>query len=248
MKKISYVILLAVLILGYVYGNIKVYAAEIVDITRSCFLTLETPKVFRKELSEEKIYVRLYRVADIASDGTYKDIPGYEALCLEELTYDATANQLKKKAEEVAVYLGADTWKTNPQVVPEREFEIVNNQGTQTDIEPGMYLVCAKSFTVGKNTYQTLPYIIALPNFSEYTDNDGNWRMQYEYDLVMELKLAQRMTPDAPQEPIGETVQLSVVYQTGDDMKLLRFDYLAFFGAAVYIFYYVKKHSRESRK
>lgn len=246
MKKFSYVILLAALILGYAaHGNVKVYAAETVDTTCSCFLTLETPKAFRKELSEQKIYVRCYRIADIASDGTYENIPGYEALCLEELTYDATANQLKQKAREVAIYLGADTWKTNPEVTPEREFEIVNNQGMQADIEPGLYLVCAKSFTVGENTYQTLPYIIALPNLSEYTDNDGNQRLQYEYDLVMELKLARRMTPDIAQEPLGETVQLPVVYQTGDKMKFFWFDYLAFFGAVIYIFYYVKKHSRK---
>lgn len=193
MKKISYVILLLAVFLCLCTGSGQVWAAELVDTTHPCSLTLEIPKAYQNELMKEKISVKLYRVADITSDGAYRDIAGYEKLHFSDLSFDVTAEQLEEKAREASAYLGLDAGNTQSSAVSGLEFEIVNNQGCQTDLEPGLYLVCVEPLSVGDNSYQALPYLISLPNLSKSIDIRRSSQLNITYDLVVDLKLAKTL-------------------------------------------------------
>lgn len=257
MKKITYVILLMVFSWGGMQGTNGSVGTEIVDTAHPCSLTLEIPQAYQEELWAEKITVRLYRIADIASDGTYQDIAGYEELHLSELSSDVIASQLEKKAQETSAYLGVDVWKEKPDVAPEREFNIVNNYGIQTELETGLYLVSVKPFAVGKYTYQVSPYIICLPNQLEYVRSNTS----LIYDLVVDLKIARRVKPTVPVEPVAPVEPLKepseedissspdIVYKTGDDVKLsLLLGCVVFFGVSFCILCYMERRSRKGKK
>lgn len=241
-KQISYAILLLAAALCLNMDQREAFVA-VVDTAQSCSLTLEIPKAYRSELSTEQITVRLYQIADITSDGAYQDIAGYEELHLSELSSDMTADWLEKKAQETVLFLGIDEWNAKSDVAAEREFKFVKGHGIQTDMEPGLYLVCVKPITTEKYKYQSLPYIISLPGLME--DINGN-ELYWKYDLVVDLKLARKTRSITQQGATEETISNHPpVHKTGDEMNLgLLIGCVIFFGGSFCILCYMEKCDR----
>lgn len=230
-------ILLAVCLLLFLAGaELETQAAESDGETSQCSITFEIPKAYQKELQSESIPVRLYRIADMAENGAYEDITGCESLKLSELSTDATAQKLEEKAKEAARLLQAETWQESPVIAPDRQFQIVKNQANADDIEPGLYLVCVEPIQAGEYRYQALPYIISLPCLIEIEHNAGEVIQEWNYDIVVDLKLKcekivlpeepepeePKEPEDTPEEPEEKELEqeAKVKYKTGDETKL----------------------------
>lgn len=215
------------------------------DPARLCSLTVDIPKAYRDALYSCEIPVRLYRIAEFSAEGACRELPGYEGLCLEELSASPTAQELEDTAQETAAILHVDTWTTDGEtdgsgaIAPDVEFDIVHNRGEKREIKPGLYLVCVRPVSSEGYTYQVLPYIVALPNRLEITKNDGSFT-ELEYDLTMDLKLGRNAAlpvptdpaeepatekeqpedPAIPGEPAAEEEPPANIIRTGDDTKV----------------------------
>lgn len=179
----------------------RVYAAENVDITRTCSVRFEIPAAYREELKTQVLTVRLYQIAKITEYGRYQGVPGYEDLHVDTLSTATTAEELKELAKNTASFLHIVNWEDAPATSPNYEFSIINNEGIQSDIDTGLYLVCVKPAKVGNATYHAMPYIISLPTLIT-TELMGAKDLKWVYDLTVDLKLGcERPTPAPTLQP-----------------------------------------------
>lgn len=200
--KVINLILLMVLMLSFLLQEpMTVCAAENVDIARRCSLRFDIPAAYREDLKTQVLSIRLYHIAEITEYGTYKSIPGYEDLHFEALTTTTTAEELRKLAKDTASYLHITNWEEIPATAPAYEFSITNNEGIQSDMDTGLYLVCVKPAKVGSATYHAMPYLISLPTLIK-TENMGVKDLKWVYDLTVDLKLGcERPTPAPTPQP-----------------------------------------------
>ena len=264
MGKNKYALVFVIFLMFALFMNAEnVKAAADVDISLPCSLTFKIPQAYQDELQAEEIPVRLYRIADMTATGEYVDLAGYESLKLNELSHYATAEQFEQKAKKAAKLLKVNVWQDTPATEPYAELNIVNNQGTVNQLEPGLYLVCVKPMKIGKMQYQALPYIISLPNLLEEKDDIGNVLQSWNYDLEVDLKLSCKDTTSKKEEvpeniPDVEPVDIPVKdfsseseeikkYKTGDDMILpLAACAVVFFGIAFMIVWALEKKNEKS--
>lgn len=179
----------------------RVYAAENVDVTRTCSVRFEIPAAYQEELKTQVLTVRLYQIAKITEYGRYQGVPGYEDLHVDTLSTATTAEELKELAKNTASFLHIVNWEDVPATSPNYEFSIINNEGIQSDIDTGLYLVCVKPAKVGNATYHAMPYIISLPTLIT-TELMGAKDLKWVYDLTVDLKLGcERPTPAPTLQP-----------------------------------------------
>ncbi len=233
-KNITYIcLMMAILTLFLSWKKLEVHADESEEEHTYCSLTFEIPQAHRSALHAETVPVRLYRIADITEDGTFKDIKDYENLHLSEISSSITAHQLEEKAKETAKFLNATIWEEEPSTTPIREIDIVNNQGIATEMGAGLYLVCVKQISVGNNNYEALPYILSLPSLLEVVDNNENQGLEWKYDLLVDLKIGCSKTPQIPEEPPTQSIppkeaappasppsDMLIKHKTGDDTNV----------------------------
>lgn len=148
----------------------SIYAANEIDLSRSCSLTLEVAEsgAFAEDLSGIELQVKLYRVADVSVNGTYTSDKKYQSLEIEKLTGEDNLEETSQKAAEIAEGTEADA-----------EFTIAEGRGTAEGLEPGMYLVRVENGITDLYEYSFQPYLIALPE-----NQDGEW----QYDVTGGLK------------------------------------------------------------
>ncbi len=184
------------------------YAAENVNVEGSCSVSLEIPSAYREELKAQSIEVRLYRIAEITEYGRYRSVPGYEDLYAERLSTATTAEELEALACKAASYLRVSDWEQVPKTVPSYELTITQNEGSCSNMEAGLYLVCVRPVRYGNATYRAIPYIISLPTLIE-TEVDGVRDLKWIYDLTIDLKLGcerDRPTPVPSSQPTESPV------------------------------------------
>ena len=180
----------------------RVYAAENVDITRTCSVRFEIPAAYREELKAQVLTIRLYRIAEITEYGRYQGAPGYEDLHIDTLSTATTAEELTELAKNTASFLHIVNWQDVPAASPNYELSIINNEGIQSDMDTGLYLVCVKPAKVGNATYHAMPYIISLPTLITTELNNGAKDLKWVYDLTVDLKLGcERPTPAPTLQP-----------------------------------------------
>ena len=63
----------------------SVRAEENIPVSESCSITFEIPNAYRAVLKEQKLELRLYRIADITKTGEYRDLEKYSGLNIQEL-------------------------------------------------------------------------------------------------------------------------------------------------------------------
>lgn len=61
------------------------------------FYYFEIPNAYRAALKEQKLELRLYRIADITETGEYRDLEKYSGLNIQELSVESSAREYKKK-------------------------------------------------------------------------------------------------------------------------------------------------------
>lgn len=184
MKKGSAMVLVLALTLSTI-GLSRVQAAIGIETEKECSLTFGLDGEF-PELNELEIPVRLYKVADIGADGTYAELPGFEALDLASIGEETTADEWSTKAET------ANAVVESSELTP-TEVTIANAVGEATGLATGMYLVTADTVQSDWYFYDFTPYLISLPNNYYYTPEDGQEPDDtWQYDINVGLKPAQR--------------------------------------------------------
>lgn len=247
---------IGLLLILFVEKESDVYAAEKIDLTNCCSIIFQIPKAYQTELYAETISVRLYHIADITEDGAYKDIPGYEELQLSELSGAVSAEMLEEKAQETAEFLKVGRWEEVPETMPDKECEITNNSGMQSEMKAGLYLVCVESVKVGRNTYDALPYIISLPGCVEIDNHARNSVQEWNYTVTVDLKLRCLAEEPMPIVEVPETMSaeetetyIQVEYKTGDETKLMLLQGCVIFtGASFGLLCFVEKRNGETDK
>lgn len=181
----------------------SVRAEENIPVSESCSITFEIPNAYRAVLKEQKLELRLYRIADITKTGEYRDLEKYSGLNIQELSVESSAREYKKKAEDVADSLGVTEWDESAKTEPDAEIELTDNTGNKDGMEAGVYLVCMKPLYLSDEIYQADPYLITLPGFMENIEKTGDGKYVWMKDAVVDLKLA-RKAVSRPQEPQEE--------------------------------------------
>lgn len=202
------ILLLAILSSLLLQKPLQAYAAN-VDTAADCSVSFVVPAAYRSELVSQELFVRLYRIADITEYGRYADIPGYEDLQVSTLSEQTTAEQLKLLAQKAATHLQVSEWEEIPEMTPDYELTISNNEGNCSDMRSGLYLVCVKTTKVGNATYHALPYIISLPTLIETGNGDAERELTWVYDLEIDLKLkCERQTVTPTPKPTNPPVPI----------------------------------------
>lgn len=75
----------------------SIRAEENIPVSESCSITFEIPNAYRAALKEQKLELRLYRIADITETGEYRDLEKYSGLNIQELSVESSAREYKKK-------------------------------------------------------------------------------------------------------------------------------------------------------
>ncbi|MBS6195096.1 MAG: hypothetical protein KH828_05900 [Clostridiales bacterium] len=186
-KKGSALVLVFALTLSTI-GVSRVQAAIGIETEKSCSLSFELDAEF-PELKELEIPVKLYKVADVAEDGTYTELAGFEELKLGSISEETTAEEWGEKAETAnGVIEAAPDKEWN-----EKEVTIKAGVGTAADLATGMYLVTAETVESDWYFYDFTPYLISLPNNYYYTPAEGQEPDDtWKYGITVGLKPAQR--------------------------------------------------------
>ena len=79
------------------YGQRRIFRYQ-----NRVLLLLKFPMHIVQLLKEQKLELRLYRIADITKTGEYRDLEKYSGLNIQELSVESSAREYKKKAEDVA--------------------------------------------------------------------------------------------------------------------------------------------------
>lgn len=148
-----------------------IYAAEAVDVSKPCSLTLSVPDtgLYAEDLAGTELDVELYRVASLASSGAYTSTEAFASLKIEDIS--AGAEEWENTAR-AAAKLVQDKVDEGKALVPDAEFSIMNGKGSAEGLETGMYLVMVKDAVTEKHEYSFNPYIIALPDNLYYQSGD----------------------------------------------------------------------------
>lgn len=236
-KKLIWILLLCMLLRD---AKTQVYAAETLDMDRMCGMLMKVPSAHREKVKNTEISVRLYHVADIKEDGSFENLPGLASPAFDRITSDTTARELERIAEETTLFLQVKNWEEIPMVTPYKEFVLTNGEVSVSDIRTGMYLVCMKPFEWNGEHYQALPYLISFPTLVTTSDLSGNRQQEWNYDLIVDLKLGckkntQTVTEDIPKTKETEEAEeyedaeeyeapqepWRVRYKTGDEENLV---------------------------
>lgn len=180
---------------AFALSNGNTYAANAVDLTKECSLTVEVEagSLYEGDLDQMTIPVALYRVADVDVSGNYTALAGFEEVGLEKISNTTTADDWLSMAQKAA-------GKLTESSKAAADIEVVNGTGTADELKAGMYLVVPEE-TYNKDysyLYQFTPYLTALPGNDYYTYNDEGEAVAGEnddwiYDTTIGLKVEREM-------------------------------------------------------
>ena len=131
------------------------YAANVIDPTEPCTLTLSVPagEEYTAELNEMELHAKLYQVATVNAAGTYTETADFTGLSIKDaVSGDTTWEELTAKAAELA-------WDKKETT----DCRIINGTGTK-ELAAGMYLVLPEPVTTTFYEYEFNPSLIALPD------------------------------------------------------------------------------------
>lgn len=171
---------------AFALSNGDTYAADAVDLTKACSLTVEVEagSQYETDLDQMTIPVSLYRVADVDVSGNYTELSGFEGIGLGSISDETTADDWLTMAQTASGKL-TDTTE------PDASIQVENGSGTAAGLQAGMYLVVPEETYNTDYTYlyQFTPYLTALPGNDYYNSGDDTWL----YDAVIGLKVEREM-------------------------------------------------------
>lgn len=185
-KGMAAALVCAVAFSAFALSNGNTYAADAVDLTKNCSLTVEVESgsLFEGDLDQMTIPVALYKVADVDVSGHYTELEGFEGVGLEDISDLTTADKWLEMAQTAA-------GKLTDSSQAAADIEVVNGTGTADKLKAGMYLVVPEE-TYNKDysyLYQFTPYLTALPGNDYYNSGDDDWI----YDTTIGLKVEREM-------------------------------------------------------
>lgn len=174
---LSFILALAVVI-EFHYDSV-LYAANKIDITRSCSLTLQVAGsgAYAQDLMEVTLNAKLYRVASVDNNGVYTSTEDFKSLEIETFTQgEEDWEQAAQEANKLAKETEADA-----------EICIESGTGKADNLEAGMYFVIVEKGNTECYEYSFRPYFIALPDNTYY--HSGHQGKDYwQYDVTGTLK------------------------------------------------------------
>ena len=200
MKAIRICLLLGTVILLLTgVGPGQTYAAEAIDLSRPCSLTLYTRSSpesgeageYADLYSIPRIGGKLYRVADVSFTGAYRSRAPFEALNIPALTApdkEAWASLWEDTADKAAAIVEA-----LPSVSPDASVTLTPTEdgsgilGTVRKLDPGMYLVILEDAQSPVFTYRFRPFLAAVPG-NLYWETQDESKDAWIYDVSAALK------------------------------------------------------------
>ena len=171
---------------AFALSNGDTYAAEAIDLNRTCSLTVkvEAGSQYEADLNQMMIPVNLYKVADVDVSGNYTELEGFQGIGLDQISDQTTADEWLTMAETAAGKLTEDS-KADATI------SVENGTGTATELPVGMYLVVPQETynTDYSYLYQFTPYLTALPGNDYYNSGNDAWI----YDTTIGLKVGREM-------------------------------------------------------
>ena len=150
-----------------------------VDTSRSCTLTLQ--------YAASGQTVRLYRAADISSNGRYTLCGAFAGYGIYMPAGNGQA-EWDALRDTLLAYIAADALAPDGTAVTGAD-----GRAVFTGLSAGMYLVDEADMEVGGSTRQYAPSLIAVPGVGE----GGNWR----YDVTAAPKYTEKPGGDEPDTP-----------------------------------------------
>lgn len=164
----------------------RAYGAGGIDTGKACGATFKLDGQY-PELNSLPILVKLYRIADVAADGSYTALDAFQGLDFSKVNSEATAQMWSEMARQALQMVEVDTpiaAEIRIEKAAGQEYAAGRTQGLAT----GMYLVVAEAVQSEEYTYDFIPYLLALPNHYYATVGDDAW----VYDVDTELKPEQQ--------------------------------------------------------
>lgn len=148
-------------------------AADAIDITKQCSLTLTVPSdsVYRTDSSAPDITAKIYRLASVSESRHFTMLDNSYGVDIEALSQDD-----KTDWETAAATAASNTEGKTPTA--EVVIEKTSGSGTASGLEAGMYLVMMDTVRSSENEYSFTPYMISLPNnlyYSSQRPEDDEW-------------------------------------------------------------------------
>ena len=166
-------------------------AADAIDLTKECSLTLTVPSGsayfqdpdYLNNDAKANIPVKLYRVASVSAERNFTTLDSKCGVDIEALANTEKADWVTAAQTAASYYKDktADTTVT-----------LIKGSGMASKLEAGMYLVLADPVLTAQYKYSFTPYFISLPNNYYYTSGlakDDNWL----YDASSDIKLGQEV-------------------------------------------------------
>lgn len=162
------------------------YAANPIDLTKTCSLTIEVEagSQYEADLDQMVIPVDLYRVADVNEAGQYTELSGFEGIGLDSISDATTTDEWLTMAETASE-------KLTDASVPDAQVDITGGSAVVSDLPVGMYLIVPEETYNADYSYlyQFTPYLTALPGNDYYNSGDDTWL----YDMTVGLKVEREM-------------------------------------------------------
>lgn len=183
------------LLSSFALNSGKIWAKNVVDIDRTCNLTVQVPQQ-SQELKNAELKVKLYRTADITKSWKYRAIGSYELMNNYEYSFingNNVIEKIKVNLNEINSNTTAKQWegltfaakKVAKSETPNAVETIADGKAVFQGLQPGLYLVEVDGVILNDRTYRFMSYLISLPNYN----SENPVGEKTEYDVNTELKV-----------------------------------------------------------
>ena len=172
MKKSKVFVLICALVVP-ILSLTDINAADAIDITKQCSLTLTVPSdsVYRTDSNAPDITAKLYRIASVSESRHFTMLDSSYGVDIEALSQDENADW-----EAAAATAASNTDGKTP--AKEAVIDHTTGEGVASGLETGMYLVMMDTLSSTQYEYSFTPYLISLPNnlyYSSQRPEDDEW-------------------------------------------------------------------------
>ena len=168
-KKVSAFLLAAVLAVSG-FAAVSVYAAGKIDFSQKAVLKVDLSGNSYKELKQNSVDVKLYKVADVDENGKYISL--IDSLDLSGISDKTTASEWKEMSENAAEDKLLEAMDVKTAEITDGTYANVEFDGENDEF--GMYLMVVEPVETDSFAYSFAPSLVAVPGNNYYSyDADG---------------------------------------------------------------------------
>lgn len=137
------------------------------------------------QLAQIELPIDVYRVAGVTASGGYTALAGFEDLKLPAADDDMTAEAWRQSAKAANAFVEEKGLTPDETIVLNRK----DAANTAENLQPGLYLIAARTVQNAQQTWSFAPYLLPLPFFAyDAADaSDGEWVYQVKTELKPDL-------------------------------------------------------------